>query len=243
MLIEAAKKKAVGAEVKGLDVVVTTAGQVEKADGKYEQKIGLTDSSGHIWAIALLLKNTPIIRGNGLLVKSATVDIFTNKGGEEEKRLLISKCEIPTTTEPPEEKRKAEGILDPMVEQILEKHGIPVTEALWPLTRKNRSTGEVTTTWIIFHRYCEQIRASAGIVINDPEVVKDGSGPEGDVVLRISGRLGYVEEWSYGEASPKTTKIPYPWAMAEKRGKDRVILKLAGFHGTVYSEFEADWRK
>ena len=43
-----------------------------------------------------------------------------------------------------------------------------------------------------------------------------------------------------GEASPKNNKNAYPWAMAEKRAKDRVILKLIGLHGLVYSEQEAD---
>jgi hypothetical protein len=32
----------------------------------------------------------------------------------------------------------------------------------------------------------------------------------------------------------------YPFAMAEKRAKDRVILKLIALHGLVYSEEEAD---
>ncbi len=32
----------------------------------------------------------------------------------------------------------------------------------------------------------------------------------------------------------------YVYAMAEKRGKDRVILKLIELHGLVYSEEEAD---
>jgi hypothetical protein len=51
-------------------------------------------------------------------------------------------------------------------------------------------------------------------------------------------------EWSIGEAvigqsyqvSGKQAAI-FPYAMAEKRGKDRVILKLAGLTG-VYSEEE-----
>ena len=32
----------------------------------------------------------------------------------------------------------------------------------------------------------------------------------------------------------------YPYAMAEKRAKDRVILKLLDIHGEVYSQEEAD---
>jgi hypothetical protein len=52
--------------------------------------------------------------------------------------------------------------------------------------------------------------------------------------------MGNRVEWATGEASPKNNKNGYPWAMAEKRAKDRVVLKLVGIHGLVYSEDEAD---
>ena len=47
-------------------------------------------------------------------------------------------------------------------------------------------------------------------------------------------------EWSIGEATPYNNKNGYPFAMAEKRAKDRVILKLVGIAGDVYSSEEAD---
>ena len=56
----------------------------------------------------------------------------------------------------------------------------------------------------------------------------------------VFGHLGEISEWSIGEASPTNNKNAYPFAMAEKRAKDRVILKLIGLHGMVYSEIEAD---
>ena len=49
-----------------------------------------------------------------------------------------------------------------------------------------------------------------------------------------------LNAWSIGEATPANNKNEYPWAMAEKRAKDRVILKLIGASGFVYSEEEAD---
>ena len=49
-----------------------------------------------------------------------------------------------------------------------------------------------------------------------------------------------MEAWSIGEVAPNNCKNAYPFAMAEKRAKDRVILKLAGLHGYVYSEDEAE---
>jgi hypothetical protein len=57
--------------------------------------------------------------------------------------------------------------------------------------------------------------------------------------------LGEAQEWSIGEAriglnyQVSGKQAGYPYAMAEKRGKDRVILKLAKLHG-AYSEDEAD---
>jgi hypothetical protein len=59
-------------------------------------------------------------------------------------------------------------------------------------------------------------------------------------VVVVTGYLGDRMEWSFGEATPKNSKNAYPYAMAEKRAKDRVILKLIGLHGDVYSESEAD---
>ena len=52
--------------------------------------------------------------------------------------------------------------------------------------------------------------------------------------------MGDVSEWSFGEAAPYNNKNNYPFAMAEKRAKDRVILKLVGLHGDTYSQAEAD---
>ena len=53
-------------------------------------------------------------------------------------------------------------------------------------------------------------------------------------------------KWSMGEALVNVNyrvsgkQAAYVYAMAEKRGKDRVILKLIELHGLVYSEEEAD---
>ena len=56
----------------------------------------------------------------------------------------------------------------------------------------------------------------------------------------MRGHLGDKSEWSYGEASDKNCQNKYPLAMAEKRAKDRVILKLVGLHGYIYSEDEME---
>lgn len=66
------------------------------------------------------------------------------------------------------------------------------------------------------------------------------------------GEANGKTEWSIGEAliskenevggnyKVKGKMAAYPYAMAEKRAKDRVILKLADLHGDAYSSEEAD---
>jgi hypothetical protein len=102
-----------------------------------------------------------------------------------------------------------------------------------------------SNTWVvpggkaraILHKCIERIVAKAGIRFALPQIVS--AAPE-NVVLVVTGRLGELEDWSFGEASPKNNKNAYPYAMAEKRAKDRVALKLIGLHGLLYSEEEAD---
>jgi hypothetical protein len=67
-----------------------------------------------------------------------------------------------------------------------------------------------------------------------------------EAVVLVTGRLGDRVEWSIGEALVNVNyrvsgkQAAYVYAMAEKRAKDRVILKLIELHGLVYSEEEAD---
>lgn len=249
MLIETAKRFTVGDVIENLDVVITTAGgpkQVnenlpkKQPNQEWFQKVGVTDTSGHIWATLDITSGSnfiPMIKGRALIIREAEIDEFTNKGGSQEKLLRIRKYEVPTDVGEPE-KPKCEGVIDPLVERILGKYDIAATDALWPMTRTHKNVTK--TIWSIYHRYCEQIAAKAGIVFQDPEVIVNEVDNDGKrtVVLLVRGQLGYVKEWSYGEASPATTFLPYVFAMAEKRAKDRVILKLAGFHGMVYSDVE-----
>lgn len=249
MLIETVKRFTVGDVVENLDVVITTAGAPKQVDEtlpkkqskqEWKQKLGVTDTTGHIWAILSMSSYNPMIKGRGFIIKEAEIDEFTNKGGVQEKLLRIRKYEVPTGDVGEPEKPKCEGVIDPLVERILAKYDIAATDALWPCTRTHK--GVAKTTWVIYHRYCEQIAAKAGIVFQDPEVTVNEVDTDGKrtVVLLVRGQLGYVKEWSFGEASPSTTFLPYVFAMAEKRAKDRVILKLAGFHGMVYSDVEME---
>ena len=95
-------------------------------------------------------------------------------------------------------------------------------------------------TWVVYHRVLEQIAVKAGIKF-DPPVPLETNGANKCVAICVTGTNATgQQEWSIGEAAPGNNKNAYPYAMAEKRGKDRVILKLIGLHGLVYSEDEAD---
>ena len=92
--------------------------------------------------------------------------------------------------------------------------------------------------WCIKHKALEGIAQAIGIKWDQPQILEADSASA--VSMIVTGSLGEITEWSVGEASPKNNKNSYPWAMAEKRAKDRVILKLVGVAGDVYSEEEAD---
>lgn len=124
--------------------------------------------------------------------------------------------------------------LDPRIIVIRDKYGLQDSD-FWELKQKKG-------TWVAKHSALEVAAVKAGIEFDNPTIVEAkteagiaavcvaGSIPDGDGVMR--------REWSIGEANPKNNMNAYPWAMAEKRAKDRVILKLIGIHGLVYSEDE-----
>lgn len=118
--------------------------------------------------------------------------------------------------------------LDPKVVTVLKQYGFG-KDAVW----------NCHGTWIVYHRVLEQIAAKAGITFDQPHVL-EANGAAKVAALCVTGTLGDKTEWSIGEAAPGNNKNAYPFAMAEKRGKDRVILKLIGLHGLAYSEEEAD---
>lgn len=92
---------------------------------------------------------------------------------------------------------------------------------------------------IVLHKALETIATGEGVVFDMPQVI-EAKADEKIAVVLVSGTMGDKSDWSFGEAAPYNNKMGYPYAMAEKRAKDRVILKLLGLHGEVYSESEAD---
>ena len=106
------------------------------------------------------------------------------------------------------------------------------------LTRE-QATWDCHGTPVALHKALEQVAEHQGIVFDVPTII-DASAEKKYAAVLVSGRLGDRFEWSVGEAANYNNKNSYPFAMAEKRAKDRVILKLIGVAGFVYSEDEAD---
>lgn len=108
-----------------------------------------------------------------------------------------------------------------------------VKNGCWLLERN-----EKPIAWIALHKFLEKVANKAGINFNLPTVLNCETG---EIAVCVEGidKEGN-KAWSIGEASPKNCKNDYRWAMAEKRAKDRVILKLLGVAGDMYSEEEAD---
>ena len=92
--------------------------------------------------------------------------------------------------------------------------------------------------WIISHDACEKIADMEGIIFGPPQIL---NSEQNFVRMVISAKKGEVLMWSVGEADNKNCKNLYFGAMAEKRGKDRVILKLINaYEYGIYSDVEAD---
>ena len=95
------------------------------------------------------------------------------------------------------------------------------------------------STWVVKHKALERVAVEVGIVWLRPSVQVCDLANKIAVICAF-GKIGEREEWSFGEASPANNKNNYPVAMAEKRARDRVILKLLVTHGALYSESEAE---
>jgi len=130
---------------------------------------------------------------------------------------------------------------DKQIADILSTYGEPIAGNIW------RVQGQA----VIYHKALERIAAQAKITFDPPTVLR---AERDEAVLLVTGRIRASEagqmseraEWSIGEALVNVNyrvsgrQAAYVYAMAEKRAKDRVILKLIGLHGLLYSEEEAD---
>lgn len=117
------------------------------------------------------------------------------------------------------------------LKKILDKYGID--------PRDKSQVWDCHGTLVLYHRAYEVIAAKEGIVFDMPMVL-EADGINKTVALCVLGHMGDYKEWSVGEAAPGNNKNSYPYAMAEKRAKDRVVGKLVGLSEYIYSEAEAD---
>ena len=122
---------------------------------------------------------------------------------------------------------------DKKIAEVLARFGEPMAGNVW----------RVQGTSVIYHKALERIAAQAQIEFEPPSIVR---AERDEAVILVTGRMGERTEWSIGEALVGVNyrvsgkQAAYVYAMAEKRAKDRVILKLIELHGLVYSEEEAD---
>src|SRR4051794_18231803 len=100
------------------------------------------------------------------------------------------------------------------------------------------ATWMVQGTRVILHQAVERIAAKAGILFEEPTVLR---AERDEAVILVRGRMGDRWDYDVGEALVNVNyrvsgkQAAYVWAMALKRGRDRLVLKLIGVHGLVYS--------
>ena len=121
--------------------------------------------------------------------------------------------------------------LNKELKDILDKYGIEYTDKskLW----------DCHGTLVLYHKAYEIIAAQENIRFDPPTII-EGNAKDKTVSIVVTGHMGERSEWSFGEASQGNCTNKYPYAMAEKRAKDRVIAKLVGLAAHVYSEDEAE---
>jgi len=118
---------------------------------------------------------------------------------------------------------------DEQTATILAHYGLAANGNVW----------QVEDQVFIHHRALERIAAQAKITFDPPTVLR---AERDEAALLVVGRMGDRAEWSIGEALVDVNyHVPgsepaFVYAMAEKRAKDRVILKLVELHDVVSSE-------
>lgn len=126
--------------------------------------------------------------------------------------------------------------LDPRIADILREYGENPDD-------KKGVIWDCHGTWVVYHRALERVAARAGISFDKPDVLR---AERDEAVIMVTARMGDRADWDIGEALINVNyrvsgkQAAYVYAMALKRARDRLILKLVGLHGLLYSEEEAD---
>jgi hypothetical protein len=123
--------------------------------------------------------------------------------------------------------------LEPRIEAVRAKYDL-AQDDFWKIKQNGQ--------WVCKHAALEVVAVKAGIEWLPPQII-EANAPALVTSMVVTGKMGDRIEWATGETNATNYSVvgrqpAYPWAMAEKRAKDRVILKLVGIHGLVYSEDE-----
>ena len=105
--------------------------------------------------------------------------------------------------------------IDPIVKDILNELKFNPSECLW---EKHDAT-------CMKHRYIEIAGQNKGVSIDSLDEVEKNSA-EGVVAIKCTASLGKAKVITYGEATPKNNKNGYPYAMAEKRAVERLLVAV-----------------
>lgn len=125
--------------------------------------------------------------------------------------------------------------LEPRIEAVRQKYDLS-NDDFWQIKQNGQ--------WVCKHAALEIVATKANVEWLPPVIIeRDAQNLITSMV--VTGKMGDRTEWATGETNPTNYKVTgkqsaYPWAMSEKRAKDRVVLKLVGIHGLVYSEDESD---
>jgi hypothetical protein len=126
--------------------------------------------------------------------------------------------------------------LDPRIAEILRTYGEDPSDqkgVIW----------DCHGTWVVYHKALERVAARANISFDAPTILR---AERDEAVILCTARMGERVDWDIGEAligvnyRVSGKQAAYVYAMALKRGRDRLILKLTGLHGLTYSEEESD---
>ena len=112
--------------------------------------------------------------------------------------------------------------------EFAKKYGLS-TDAYW----KHKQSGQ----WLITHEAVEKVAGIEGITCKYQDVE---SRYDVCVAIKCIATRGDITIESYGEASPQNCMSKYYYAMAEKTGYDRAVLKLIDAYDLFYSDAEIE---
>jgi len=116
------------------------------------------------------------------------------------------------------------------INELGKKYELNSTTDVWEV---RKGSGK----WVLTHDAVMKIADQEGITFELPQIFTEGKAVS---MVGVASK-GDVKTWATGEANPDNCTAKYYWAMAEKRLKDRLTLKIINaYEYGIYSEEEAD---